>query len=89
MVASTFHVGIDLSNKITKVLCVPGGCGAYGVRCAQGPIKMISTGFSESHFEFRVNQELYRLCSVIIGFIIQKNMGLETKILSLSIPDAE
>ena len=26
---------------------------------------------------------------VIIGFFIQKNMGLETKILSLSILDAE
>ena len=56
----------------------------------QGPINMISTGFNESHFEFRVNQELYGFFSVIIGFIIQKNMGLEkTKILSLSIPDAE
>ena len=63
--------------------------GAYGVRCAQGPIHMISTGFNESHFEFRVNQELYGFFSVIIGFIIQKNMGLETKILSLSSPDAE
>ena len=55
----------------------------------QGPINMISTGFNESHFEFRVNQELYGFFSVIIGFIIQKNMGLETKILSLSNPDAE
>ena len=63
--------------------------GAYGVRCAQGPIHMISTGFSESHFEFRVNQELYGCFSVIIGFIIQKNMGLKIKILSLSSPDAE
>ena len=45
---------------------------------------MISTGFNESHFEFRVSQELYGFVSVIIGFIIQKNMGLETKILSLS-----
>ena len=63
--------------------------GAYGVRCAQGPINMISTGFNESHFEFRVNPELYGFFSVIIGFIIQTNMGLETKILSLSIPDAE
>ena len=50
---------------------------------------MISTGFNESHFEFRVNQELYVFFSVIIGFIIQKNMGLKTKILSLSSPDAE
>ena len=40
---------------------------------------MISTGFNESHFEFRVNQELYGFFGVIIGFIIQKNMGLETK----------
>ena len=49
---------------------------------------MISTGFNESHFEFRVNQELNGFFSVSIGFIIQKNMGLETKILSLSILDA-
>ena len=63
--------------------------GAYGVRCVQGPISMISTGFNESHFEFRVNQELYGFYSVIIGFFIQKNMVSETKILSLSIPDAE
>ena len=55
----------------------------------QGPINLISTDFNERHFEFRVNQELYGFASVIIGFIIQKNMGLETKILSLSIPDAE
>ena len=55
----------------------------------QGPINMMSTGSNESHFEFRVNQELYGFFSVIIGFIIQKNMGLETKMLSLSIPDAE
>ena len=50
---------------------------------------MISTGFNESHFEFRVNQESYGFFSVIIGFIIQKNMGLKPKILSLSSPDAE
>ena len=55
----------------------------------QGPINMNSTGFSERHFEFRVNQDLYGFFSVIIGFIIQKNMGLETKIGSLSIPDAD
>ena len=55
----------------------------------QGPINMISTGFNESHFEFRVNQELYGFFGVIIAFIIQKNIDLETKILSLSIPDAE
>ena len=52
---------------------------AYGVRCAQGPIHMISAGFNESHFEFRVNQGLYGFFSVIIGFIIQKNMGLKPK----------
>ena len=50
---------------------------------------MISTGFNESHFEFRVNQDLYEFFSVISGFIIEKNMGLKTKILSLSSPDAE
>ena len=49
---------------------------------------MIYTGFNESHLEFRVNQELYGFFSVIIGLIIQKNMGLKTKILSLSSPDA-
>ena len=54
----------------------------------QGPINDFYW-FNESHFEFRVNQELYGLFSVIIGFLIQNNMGLETKILSLSIPDAE
>ena len=50
---------------------------------------MISAGFRDSHFVFRVNQESYGFFSVIIGFLIQKNMGLETKILSLSILDAE
>ena len=53
----------------------------------QGPINIISTGLMRAIF--RVNQELYGFFSVIIGFIIQNNMGLETKILSLSIPDAE
>ena len=42
---------------------------------------MISTGFNESHFEFRVNQELYGSS--------RKTWVLETKILSLSSPDAE
>ena len=50
---------------------------------------MISSGFNKSHFEFRVNPELHGFFGVIIGFIFQKKMGLETKILSLSIPDAE
>ena len=50
---------------------------------------MSSTGFKDSHFEFRVNQELCGFLSVIIGFLIQKNMGLETKILSLSILNAK
>ena len=63
--------------------------GTCGVHWAQGPIVMISTGFNESHFEFRVNQELYGFLSVIIGFLVQKNMGLETKILSLPILEAE
>ena len=51
----------------------------------QGPINMISTGFNESHFEFRVIQELYMygFFSVIIGFVIQQNIGLKTKILSI------
>ena len=75
-------ISVTKSNRMYAFLT-----GAYGVRCAQGPIHMISTGFNESHFEFRVNQELYGFFSVIIGFIIQKNMGL--KILSLSSPDTE
>ena len=51
--------------------------------------KVISVDFKDSHFEFRVNQESYGFLSVIIGFVIQKNMDLETEILSLSILDAE
>ena len=47
----------------------------------QGPINMNSTGFNESHFEFRVNQELYGFFSVIIGFIIQKKHGLRNQTL--------
>ena len=64
--------------------------GTYGVLLIEPgePINIILTGFNESHFEFRVNQELYGIFSAIIGFIIG-NMGFETKILSLSIPDAE
>ena len=49
--------------------------------------------FKDSHFEFRVNHELtkrhYGLFSVFIESFIQINMSLETKILSLSILDAE
>ena len=56
MVASTFHVWIGPSNKIRQVAYVPGGCmcGPLG----HGPINVISVDFKESHFEFRVNQEL-------------------------------
>ena len=54
-----------------------------------GPINVISVDFKDSHFEFRVNQEPYGFFSIIIGFFIRKNMGLETEILSLSILDAE
>ena len=32
--------------------------GACGVHCAHGPNNVISVDFKESHFEFRVNQEL-------------------------------
>ena len=56
---------------------------------AHGPINVISVDFKDSHFEFRVNQESYGFFSVIIGFFIQNNMGLETKIWSLSILDAK
>ena len=44
---------------------------------------MISVYFKDSQYEFRDNPELYRFFSVIIGFFVQKNMGLETKILFL------
>ena len=53
------------------------------------PINVMSVYFKDSHFEFRVNQKSYGFFSVIIGFFIQKSMGLKTKILSLSILDAE
>ena len=61
----------------------------HWVHWAHGPNDVISVDFKESHFEFRVNQELTKghmdFFGVIIGFFIQKNMGLETKILSLSL----
>ena len=59
--------------------------GACGVHWAHGPNNVMSVDFKESHFEFRVNQGSYGFFVVIIGFFIQKNMGLETQILSLSI----
>ena len=49
------------------------------VHWAHGPNNVISVDFKERHFEFRVN----RVFGVIIGFFIQKNMDLETKILDL------
>ena len=67
--------------------------GACGVHWAHEPINVISVDFKDSHFEFRVNQEVTKshmdFFSVIIGFFIQQKMGLETKLLSLSILDAE
>ena len=63
--------------------------GACGVHWSHEPINVISVDFKDSHFYFRDNQESYTFFSVIIGFFIQKNMGLETKILSLSILDVE
>ena len=67
--------------------------GACGVHWTHGPINVISVYFKDSQFEFRVNQELTEshivFFSVIIGFFIQKNMGLETEILSPTILDAE
>ena len=59
------------------------------VHCTHGPINVISVYFKDSQFEFRINQESYGFFSVIIGFFIQKNMGLETKILYPSILDVE
>ena len=66
--------------------------GACWVHWAHGPINVISVDFNDSHFKFRVNQELTKRhmdFAVFIGLFIQKNMGLENKILSLSILDAE
>ena len=62
---------------------------ACWVHWAHGPISVISVYFKDTHFEFRVNQESYGFFRVIMEFFIQKNMGLETKILSLSMLDAE
>ena len=53
MVASTFHVGIGPSNKFRYFSYVPGG-----VHWAHEPINVISVYFKDSHFEFRVNQEV-------------------------------
>ena len=67
---------------INTFLYVPGVC-VGGVHWAHGPNDVISADFKDSQFEFQ------DFCSGIIGFFIQKNMGLETKMLSLSILDAE
>ena len=40
-------------------------------------------------FEFLVNQESSKFFSVIIGFLIHENMGIDTKIVSLSILETE
>ena len=88
MAASPFHVGIGPSNKIRYVLYVPGGC--IWVHWTHGPINVISVYFKDSQFEFRVNQESYgffQCCHWILH--PEKNMGLETKILSPSILDVE
>ena len=53
MVASIFHVGIDLSNKIKIGVIRSWRVHMGSVVPMQGPINMISsTGFNESHFEF-------------------------------------
>ena len=50
---------------------------------------MISVDFEGSHFKFQVNQESSGFFSVVIGFLIHKNMGLDTKTLSLYILETE
>ena len=50
---------------------------------------VIFVGVRCNHFEFRVNQQTKGFYIVIIGFLIQQNMALEAKILSLSILDAK
>ena len=91
MVASTVYIRISSSNqnKIGSIRSWP----VHVVHWAHGPNNGISVDFKERHFELRVNQELTKshmdFFGVIIGFFIQKNMDLETKILSLSILDAE
>ena len=52
-------------------------------------IYVIFAGFEGIHFEFRVNQESKGCITVIIGFLIHTNMGLDTKILSLSLLETE
>ena len=54
-----------------------------------GPMYQIMSFLLISNFEFRVNQESYGFFGVIIEFFIQKNKGLENKILSRSILDAQ
>ena len=46
-------------------------------------------GFNGSHFELWVNQEPYGLFSDIIGILILTNIGVDTKISSLSGLEAE
>ena len=60
-----------------------GACGDHG------PNNVISVDIKESHSEFRVNQELTKghmdLSVLLLDSSSRKNLGLETKILSLSI----
>ena len=66
MVASTFHVGIDLGIQ-NKIGFMRSWRVHMGSVCVQRPIHMISTGFNEGHFEFRVNQELYGIFLLVLG----------------------
>ena len=45
--------------------------------------------YNGSHVEFRAIQQLYQIKSIFIGFLMVKNMGIDTKIISLSILEAE
>jgi len=49
---------------------------------------IIFAGFIDSHFEFSVNQDPWAFFSVIIGYVIFIDMGIKTRISSLSIPEA-
>ena len=62
----------------------------HGVHWAHGPINVISVDFKDNHFEFRVYQELTKShMDFSVSSFSHKNMGLETKILSLSILENE
>ena len=45
--------------------------------------------YNGNHVEFRAIQQMYQIKSIFIGFLMVENMGIDTKIISLSILEAE